>query len=135
MNKAVAAIAAMGFAGCLLLGIGMQQLADHNGTRKRETPEQVVARKFGPRLAGPLQLREEHEGTCHRLVASVRLSAGAECGTLAAEIAAELQPLVAGARPGEGRPVELVVEVHSQSAQLVQQVAVPIRAPNPAPVR
>ena len=123
VNKAVATIAAMGLAGCILLAIAMHQLADQKDARRGEGPAEVLQRRFAARTVGPIRVHEEQERDGRRVVANVTIPTGTENPTIGAEIGAELQRLVAASSPP---PFEVVVEVRSAGSSWTQRAVVPM---------
>lgn len=88
MSRTVLVIAGIGAAGCVLLAWTMKTLVAHQQARPRPAWRAAVEARFGPQLAPPIALREEHDGAGLRVVVHARSDA-ADRGALATAIAAE----------------------------------------------
>jgi hypothetical protein len=75
--KSIYAIAGLGIAGCIMLGLMMKNLVQMQQHRSASPQlQQLLEVKFGPQLVTPLQLHEEAANGQVRLVASACVTAG-----------------------------------------------------------
>ncbi|MFO1030553.1 MAG: hypothetical protein U1F60_05715 [Planctomycetota bacterium] len=108
MSKSPMVIAGLGVAACALLSLMMKQAVSLSSERAKVPYAEALEARFGPRLAAPLRIRDEHTDEGARLVVLARFAPGVDAAKTALAIGEEVW--MHAARAGTAARELVVVE-------------------------